>query len=198
VDPELRTSWERAVSEALAAFHDREPLASGAPAGDIRSVVAGELRAAGAPTEPDLVDAAIGAMVDAGTIEQEAGTLRLPGHTVSLDADDVDVQRLLSEIGGQNGAAPPTIAELERAGVSRGVVDAAVAAGLAVRVSKDLVFSPEVVARAEGLVRAAAEGITVSAFREGLGTSRKYALPLLEHFDRTGVSRRDGDLRYPR
>jgi selenocysteine-specific elongation factor len=115
---------------------------------------------------------------------------------VSLDEDDV--QRLLSAIGGDDGTAPPTIAELERQGIARGVVDAAVAAGLAVRVSKDLVFLPEVVARAEDLVRSAPAGITVSAFREGLGTSRKYALPLLEHLDRTGVSRRDGDLRFPR
>jgi len=198
VDPEIRAEWERAVSETLAGFHDLEPLAPGAPAVEIRVVVAERLRTAGAPTESELVDAAIGAMIDAGAIEREAGTLRLVGHRVSLDADDVDVQRLLSEIGGENDAAPPTIAELERAGVSRGVVDAAVAAGHAVRVSKDLVFTPEVVARAEDLVRAAAEGITVSAFREGLGTSRKYALPLLEHFDRTGVSRRDGDLRFPR
>ena len=48
------------------------------------------------------------------------------------------------------------------------------------------------------VVRAAPDGITVSAFREALGTSRKFALPLLEHFDRTGVTRRDGDLRFPR
>ncbi len=44
---------------------------------------------------------------------------------------------------------------------------------------------------------AATDGITVSAFRESLGTSRKYALPMLEYFDRTGVTRRDGDLRFP-
>jgi selenocysteine-specific elongation factor len=58
--------------------------------------------------------------------------------------------------------------------------------------------TPELLARAEAVVRAAPGGITVSAFREALGTSRKYAVPLLEHFDRTGVSRRDGDLRFPR
>jgi len=28
-----------------------------------------------------------------------------------------------------------------------------------------------------------------------VGTSRKYAVPLLEHFDRTGVTVRRGDLR---
>jgi selenocysteine-specific elongation factor len=34
--------------------------------------------------------------------------------------------------------------------------------------------------------------------RERLGTSRKYAVPLLEHLDRTGVTRRSGDLRFAR
>jgi hypothetical protein len=31
--------------------------------------------------------------------------------------------------------------------------------------------------------------------RDGLGTTRKHALPLLAHFDATGVTRRRGDLR---
>jgi selenocysteine-specific elongation factor len=144
------------------------------------------------------VEAVIDEMVAHGTVERTSTSVRIAGHHVSLDADDADVQQLLSSIGGEHEAAPPTIAELERAGVSREVIDAAAAAGLAIRVAKDFVFTPELVARAEALVRAAHGGITVSAFREGLGTSRKYALPLLEHLDRTGVSRRDGDLRFPR
>jgi selenocysteine-specific elongation factor len=37
--------------------------------------------------------------------------------------------------------------------------------------------------------------LTVSAFRELLGTTRKYAVPLLEYFDQQGVTRRQGDLR---
>ncbi|MDH5313212.1 MAG: SelB C-terminal domain-containing protein, partial [Actinomycetota bacterium] len=82
--------------------------------------------------------------------------------------------------------------------LNRDVIDAAAWAGLVIKVSKELVFTPGFVARAEALVRARPEGLTVSAFRESLGTSRKFALPLLEHFDRTGISRRDGDLRFPR
>ena len=51
---------------------------------------------------------------------------------------------------------------------------------------------------AETVVREAGPaGITVSAFREALGTSRKFALPLLEWFDHRGVTRRAGDLRFP-
>ena len=39
------------------------------------------------------------------------------------------------------------------------------------------------------------EGVTVAQVRDALGTTRKYALPLLAHLDATGVTRRRGDLR---
>jgi len=39
------------------------------------------------------------------------------------------------------------------------------------------------------------EGVPVSTIREALGTSRKYVMPLLAHFDATGMTRRRGDLR---
>jgi selenocysteine-specific elongation factor len=198
VDPDLRTAWRRAIADRLTAFHEGQPLASGAPIGDVRSVVAGVVRAAGARSEPGLVDAALDDAVAAGTVERTATTVRLAGHRVLLDADDPGVRPLLDAIGGEHEATPPTVAELESAGVARDVVEAAVAGGLAVRVSKDLVFAPSFVARAEAVARAATGGITVSTFREALGTSRKFAVPLLEHFDRTGVTRRDGDLRFPR
>jgi selenocysteine-specific elongation factor len=38
-------------------------------------------------------------------------------------------------------------------------------------------------------------GLTVADIRDLLGTTRKYAVPLCEYLDRTGVTRREGDLR---
>ena len=198
IDPSVRLATQRAVSDALAEFHEREPLAPGSAIGDVRSVVAGALRASGAPTDRGLIEAAIDSMVSSGAVERTATTVRLSGHRVALDEADPNVQRLLAAISGANEATPATTTELERAGLSRDVIDAAASAGLVIKVSKELVFTPGFVARAEALVRARPEGLTVSAFRESLGTSRKFALPLLEHFDRTGISRRDGDLRFPR
>jgi selenocysteine-specific elongation factor len=62
-------------------------------------------------------------------------------------------------------------------------------------------FAPEAVERAAaivaGLLAASPEGVTASAIREALGTSRKYLLPLLGVLDSTGVTRRRGDLRIP-
>ena len=50
----------------------------------------------------------------------------------------------------------------------------------------------ETVAR---LLAAECDGVTVSTVREALGTTRRYVLALLTHFDATGVTRRRGDLR---
>jgi selenocysteine-specific elongation factor len=94
---------------------------------------------------------------------------------------------------------PPSIAELRAAGVVPALLDASVRSGALVRISAELLFTRELVERAETIVReAGADGITVSALRERLGTSRKYAVPLAEHLDRTGVTRRSGDLRFAR
>jgi selenocysteine-specific elongation factor len=38
----------------------------------------------------------------------------------------------------------------------------------------------------------------VSQLREALGTSRKYAVPIAEWMDVQGITRRVGDLRFPR
>jgi selenocysteine-specific elongation factor len=74
-----------------------------------------------------------------------------------------------------------------------------VRSGALVRISPELVLTRELVEHAGTIVReAGAGGITVSALRARLGTSRKYAVPLVEHLDRTGVTRRSGDLRFAR
>ena len=95
--------------------------------------------------------------------------------------------------------APPTIADLRRSGVPIETIDSAVRAGELVRVGPDLVMTPTMVSRALEAVRAAGDrGITVSQVRQLLGTTRRYAVPLMEHLDRTGRTRRSGDLRFAR
>jgi selenocysteine-specific elongation factor len=73
-----------------------------------------------------------------------------------------------------------------------------VRSGTLIRVSPELVLRPEFVAAALAALRdlqAAGRPLTVSAFRTRLATTRKYAVPLLEHFDQQGVTVRRGDVR---
>jgi selenocysteine-specific elongation factor len=195
----LRTEVQASVVEALAMYHAEHPLDVGAALTLARNAVTGVLRATRAPTDPALVDVLLTDLSDRGITARDTTTVRLASHRVALQERSADVERLLTAIGGEREATPPTVKELVAAGVGRDVIDAAAREGLVVRVSSDLVMTTDVVARAEATIRAsAATGITVSALRESLGTSRKYAVPLLEWFDQRGVTRRDGDVRFPR
>ncbi len=199
VHPELREAVEDEVVATLATFHDEHPLDEGAPLDDVRAVTRAALRGAGAPSDAGLVDGILDDLVDRGSAVRGAASFRLAAHRVALEERQGDVDRLVTAISGEHEATPPDVKALLGAGFGRDVIDAAGRAGHVVRIAPELVVSPAFVERAVALVRAhASTGITVSALREALGTSRKYAVPLLEHLDRTGVTRREGDLRYPR
>jgi selenocysteine-specific elongation factor len=49
--------------------------------------------------------------------------------------------------------------------------------------------------RMHALLQMSPGGVSLAEFRSALGTSRRFALALLEHFDATGVTRRRGDVR---
>ena len=183
----------------LSDFHQAHPREAGAPLAEARAALAAALRPATGRPDRNLLDAVIDRLVREGHLARTSAGVRLASHTDAVDERDPTVRRLLAELDGAGATQPPTIPELVAGGVPRDVIEASVRSGLVVRVSPDLVFSPKVIERARGIVaEAGATGITVSAFREALGTSRRYALPLLEWFDQRGVTRRQGDLRFAR
>jgi selenocysteine-specific elongation factor len=195
----VRHAVGTSIVDMLTADHAEHPLREGPDLTAVRGVASRSLRAMRAPTDSGLVDALLADLDTRGVIARSATTVRLVSHSVALDERDPDVERLLSEIGGEREATPPSVRELTGAGIGKDVIDAAARAGVVIRIAPDLVVTPGLVARATEAVRSAADaGITVSALRELLGTSRKYAVPLAEWLDRQGVTRREGDLRFAR
>src|SRR6266545_1610170 len=187
-----------ALEAALAAFHEDHPLDEGLELARARGLVLRNLEEAGAPGNASLADALLSALSESGRVVREGSTVRLASHAASLVGREEEAGRLVRAVADAE-PTPPTVQELTSAGFSPEVIDAAARAGMLVRLSRDLVMTPGLVARAEALVRGSGkEGITVSAFREAMGTSRKYALPLLEHLDQAKVTVRRGDLRFPR
>ena len=190
---------EADVTATLVRHHAAHPLDEGAALDDVRREALRSIGAAGAPREPSLVEALLDHLVARGIVARSATAVRLTSHRVSLDAHAGDVERLVAAVSGEHEALPPDVKALVAQGFSREVIDAAARAGVVVRIAPDIVVAPSLVARATDVVRNhGAAGVTVSTVRETLGTSRKYAVPLLEHLDRTGVTRRDGDLRFVR
>lgn len=69
--------------------------------------------------------------------------------------------------------------------------------GLVRRVGADFYFDAAALAAFEQAVRArlSAGPATAAELKDAMGTSRKYAIPLLEYFDAQGITRREGDTR---
>jgi selenocysteine-specific elongation factor len=76
-------------------------------------------------------------------------------------------------------------------------VEALLATGALTRIGDDL-YRRAQIQRARAILAELLKegaGATMAQVRDAFGTSRRYALPLMEHFDGIGVTLRDGDLR---
>jgi selenocysteine-specific elongation factor len=110
---------------------------------------------------------------------------RLTLQRGTAPADDAALAALRSELAEDPFAAPdaPRLAEL-------GVDDAALVrlarAGLLVRLGPGLALLPEAVAEALARLARLPQPFTASEARQALRTSRRVALPLLAHLDRSG------------
>ena len=192
VAPDTVEAMASRLVTALAEYHSQHPLRPGLEIGEARSLLA-DVRSAF--SDPDLADAFLAHLVARGDLVRDATVVRLPSHTLST-AGREDADRLVQSVRIAE-PSPPSVRELVAAGFSAELIRAVCAEGRLVRVSPDIVITPDLASRAEALVRTNAQppGVTVSAFKEALGTSRKYALPILEYFDAKGLTRRHGDFR---
>lgn len=126
----------------------------------------------------------------------------------STDLEVIDSRLFHSEFASlaRDVTNSPLLCQLEQAGLhppdfppkERSTLRQLVKAGLAVETGGTY-FANSAVEEAKLLLYRLAEespqGFTVSEVRTLLDTTRKYLVPLLEYFDRTGITRRDGDLR---
>ena len=93
----------------------------------------------------------------------------------------------------------PLVVELRRSRIAGlpGALDTLTEPGRLVRVGEHVYRGEQLDEIRTRLVRVLrAKGrMTAAQFRDAVGTSRKYVVPLLEFFDATGVTVRDGDQR---
>ncbi len=131
---------------------------------------------------------------------QESGGEQLRAADSRMQVGRVELtpaQRALEKRLLNSGLEPPLDAELDRDDLA-----ALRAADRAVRVSRALHYHPDVLAeiRARLLAIAVRNGgaVTLAQLRDELGTSRKFAQALLEHFDSEKVLIRRGDEHFVR
>lgn len=125
----------------------------------------------------------------------------LPGRTPVLNAGQAKIAEALLREVGSAGFNPPSLAELRERVKARDTDEVIVylsEQGQVVRIGDDLIVDAaaleEAARRTRKQLRTAGK-ITVADFRDMLGTTRKYALPLLEWLDEQKITRRSGDER---
>ncbi|MDP8955457.1 MAG: selenocysteine-specific translation elongation factor [Actinomycetota bacterium] len=192
VSPRLLGRVTTTLIQALEAFHSEHPLRPGMDVGESRLLL---VDTGARFSDPALTDAVLEHLARTGAIVRDGSVLRLARHRLSTTGRE-DADGLVREVE-RNEPTPPSVKDLMLAGFPRDLIDAVCAEGRLVRVAPDVVVTPAFLAKAERVVRdqGTGNGVTVSAFREALGTTRKYALPILEYFDQRGITRRQGDVR---
>lgn len=103
------------------------------------------------------------------------------------------VARAVERLRGELAAHPfqaPEAGRLAELGLGSRELAAAVRAGRLLRVTDGIVLLPGADVRAAELLRRLPQPFTVSQARRALDTTRRVAVPLLEHLDRTGLTQR--------
>jgi selenocysteine-specific elongation factor len=185
----------------LARFHAGDPLLSGMPIDVLRGLVFRGV-------SPAVTRAVLAKLESDGKIAIAADVVRLAGHSTQLSPAEKAASDLITAAYQNAGLDVPRLDEVLQAAAARGCSPEAVRklfrikldSGEIVKVTDEFYFAAGVI---DGLAaklrqRAAETGnslLDVAQFKEIAGISRKYAIPLLEHFDRTRVTRRAADKR---
>jgi selenocysteine-specific elongation factor len=153
-----------------------------------------------------LVQSLVERLRKAGSIVTDDRTIALKTHTPRLSHAEQRLKDDLHRVISAGGLSPPDRHELETlAGSRSGVISDLLALlceeGRLVEVAPDLWLDADVEATlrqtvSDRLAQPDSQGLTVAQLRDLLGTTRKYAVPIAEYLDRSGLTRREGDNRY--
>jgi selenocysteine-specific elongation factor len=190
---------ESRLMAALAAFHERERLLPGMPRGALGGALP-ENTAAGA------FELLLERGVAANRIAAEGKLVRLLDHVPTLSEREEAMAARIRADAASAGLEPPTPREMaEKNGVDletlRGVLAHLEREGSLVRTPGDLWFDRAAVDELRERVVAHLrehETLDTPTYKNMIGTTRKYAVPLMEFFDGEHLTMRAGEARVMR
>jgi selenocysteine-specific elongation factor len=191
------TALRRELLELLERLHAENRSQTGWPRDELRA----KLRRQHSLLFDWVVDSAVAAR----ELAAEGSLLRRAQHTVRHDPATERAIDALEKLYAKHGLAPPAFAELQSlvgapAPVVRKAFDELVKRDSLVRVSREFHVESAAYARFLAAVRTRtpASGLTVQHVRDWFGLTRRHVIPLLEHLDAKGITRRAGDVRHLR
>ncbi len=187
---------EGRVLETLENFHQKEPLSDGLAREEIRTRLF-------ARSHPDVFRSVLAGLVERNRIRTERDRISLSAHRIALSNAETRLLESLESAYLEAGTNPPELHALA------GRLDAEprqaeklfhllLNRGRLVRIQDGKVFHARAIEDLKQRLHRQRETnpvIDIAEFKEMSGTSRKNAIPLLQHFDQMRVTRREGNRR---
>jgi selenocysteine-specific elongation factor len=182
------------ILSTIGQYHKDYPLKVGLLKEELRSKTTGS-------GNPKLFNHLIAMLTQEGIVVQDKETVRLKDHQVTLGVDQEETRKRLEKIYLKSGIEPPYVKDWKdqfpgNSGLD--VLHVMAKDGVLLKVTEELYFHREAVAELEKRLVEFLRGhgeITTPQFKDLTGTSRKYAIPLIEYFDQHQVTVRVGDSR---
>ncbi len=185
------------IMATLEAFHKNNPLSAGIAREGLRAK-------SGRRVRPEIFRAALEQLAKEQKLVPQGEIVKRAGAEIALLPEEQSARDQIETAFASAGLAVPPVKDV----LARLPVETKRAERLLqmllrerklLRVSPELIFHAnallEMRQKVAGYKKAKSERISVPAFKELTGISRKYAIPLLEYLDRERVTRRAGDER---
>ncbi|MGR3317169.1 MAG: selenocysteine-specific translation elongation factor [Candidatus Anammoxibacter sp.] len=187
---------QKQTEECLKQFHDENPLRHGMEDNQLRLKLGKDL-----PGE--VFSLLISKLIAGKNIRAAQSKVALYGFKINMSDHDIQKLESLETAIIKDGFSPPSVDELilkidgEKKHIES-LLNYLVETGRAVEVSRKLFYHKNVIEQLKELISnhmKKNESISAAEFRDITKTSRKYAIPLLEYFDKTRFTKRTGDKR---
>jgi selenocysteine-specific elongation factor len=178
-------------------FRRANPLSPGITREDLRAGL-------GRLARPETFRATLANLVNAKKLAVLGEHINLPGAAIRLDSDEASTKSQIEAAFAEAGLTVPGVKEvLARVPVdgkrADQILHLLLRDKILLRITPELVFHRDALAhlktRLATYKKEKGDRITIPAFKDLTGVTRKYAIPLLEFLDRGRVTRRAGDER---
>jgi selenocysteine-specific elongation factor len=157
----------------------------------------------GSDQNAQVTEALIDRLLERGALVGDHQHVALAGYAPRLSAAQSRLREQILAALKEAGLKPPTPAELARAAAAeedqiRQILSLCVDEGEVVPLGGEFYLHRDVEASMRESLRERLKqdgGMSVSQIKDLLGTTRKFAVPICEHLDRIGFTRREGDVR---
>jgi selenocysteine-specific elongation factor len=178
----------------LGAFHRENPLVGGISKEELRTRLG---------IEPEVFDGVVAVLADEKKVEIIGEQVRLAGRGVQMKDEEAEAKQVIEQAFASAGLKVPLLKDVlgsvkvDKARAQK-IVTLLLRDKVLVKISEDLVFhhsALEQLKRDVAQRKTQSPKIDVGQFKEMIGLTRKYAVPLLEWLDRERVTKRVGDER---